>query len=147
MHNILLPLGISFFTFQQVSFIVDRCQHKAEHYPFIDYVTFVTFFPQLVAGPIVLYKEMMPQFADKHLRNFNRENFAKGIALFTLGLSKKVLLADVLALPVNYGFTNTAGELQFPLQGLYRQGTVAEMAYHPVPFLYPVCVYSPWWKP
>ena len=108
MHNILLPLGISFFTFQQVSFIVDRCQHKAEHYPFIDYVTFVTFFPQLVAGPIVLYKEMMPQFADKHLRSFNRENFAKGIALFTLGLSKKVLLADVLALPVNYGFTNTA---------------------------------------
>ena len=108
MHNILLPLGISFFTFQQVSFIVDRSQHKAEHYPFIDYVTFVTFFPQLVAGPIVLYKEMMPQFADKHLRSFNRENFAKGIALFTLGLSKKVLLADVLALPVNYGFTNTA---------------------------------------
>lgn len=108
MHNILLPLGISFFTFQQVSFIVDRCQHKAEHYPFIDYITFVTFFPQLVAGPIVLYKEMMPQFADKYLRSFNRENFAKGIALFTLGLSKKVLLADVLALPVNYGFANTA---------------------------------------
>ena len=108
MRNILLPLGISFFTFQQVSFIVDRCQHKAEHYPFIDYVTFVTFFPQLVAGPIVLYKEMMPQFADKSLRRFNQENFAKGIALFTLGLSKKVLLADVLALPVNYGFTNTA---------------------------------------
>ncbi len=98
MHNILLPLGISFFTFQQVSFIVDRCQHKAEHYPFIDYVTFVTFFPQLVAGPIVLYKEMMPQFADKHLRSFNRENFAKGIALFTLGLSKKVLLANTIGL-------------------------------------------------
>lgn len=77
MHNILLPLGISFFTFQQVSFIVDRCQHKAEHYPFIDYVTFVTFFPQLVAGPIVLYKEMMPQFADKHLRSFNRGEFRK----------------------------------------------------------------------
>lgn len=88
MHNILLPLGISFFTFQQVSFIVDRCQHKAEHYPFIDYVTFVTFFPQLVAGPIVLYKEMMPQFADKHLRSFNRENFAKACPLYSRTFQK-----------------------------------------------------------
>lgn len=108
MKNILLPLGISFFTFQQLSFIIDRCSGKAEHYSFINYLTFVTFFPQLIAGPIVLYKEMMPQFEDKSNRKFNSDNFAKGIVLFTLGLGKKVLLADVLAIPANYGFEQTA---------------------------------------
>lgn len=108
LKNILLPLGISFFTFQQLSFMVDRCTGKAEHYSFINYLTFVTFFPQLIAGPIVLYKEMMPQFEDISNRRPNPDNFAKGIVLFTLGLGKKVLLADVLALPVNYGFEQTA---------------------------------------
>ena len=108
LRHILLPLGISFFTFQQISFIVDRCLGKAEHYSFVNYITFVTFFPQLIAGPIVLYKEMMPQFEDISNRRFNPDNFAKGITLFTIGLAKKVLLADVLALPVNFGFDQTA---------------------------------------
>ena len=103
---ILLPLGISFFTFQQISFVVDRCTGKAEHYAFADYITFVTFFPQLVAGPIVLYSELIPQFEDTANRKFNADNFAKGITLFVIGLSKKVLLADVLALPVNFAFAN-----------------------------------------
>lgn len=107
LKHILLPLGISFFTFQQLSFIVDRCTGKAEHYSFINYITFVTFFPQLIAGPIVLYKEMMPQFEDTSNRRFNADNFAKGIVLFTIGLGKKVLLADVLALIVNFGFEQT----------------------------------------
>lgn len=106
MRNIVLPLGISFFTFQQLSFIIDRAKGKAEHYSFINYLTFVTFFPQLIAGPIVLYKEMMPQFEDTGNRRFNADYFAQGIAVFTLGLAKKVLLADVLALPVNYGFAH-----------------------------------------
>ncbi len=108
LKNILLPLGISFFTFQQLSFVIDRCTGKAEHYSFINYITFVTFFPQLIAGPIVLYKEMMPQFEDRSNRRLNTDNFAKGIVFFTLGLGKKVLLADVLAIPVNYGFEQTA---------------------------------------
>lgn len=108
LKHILLPLGISFFTFQQLSFIIDRYRKKAEHYPFINYLTFVTFFPQLIAGPIVLYKEMMPQFEDVENRRFQADNFAKGIVLFTIGLGKKVLLADVLALPVNYGFEQAA---------------------------------------
>ena len=107
LQNILLPLGISFFTFQQLSFIIDRCTGKAEHYSFTNYITFVTFFPQLIAGPIVLYKEMMPQFEDVSNRHFNSDNFAKGIVLFTIGLGKKVLLADVLALIVNFGFEQT----------------------------------------
>jgi len=107
LKHILLPLGISFFTFQQLSFIIDRCTGKAPHYSFSNYITFVTFFPQLIAGPIVLYKEMMPQFEDISNRRFHAESFAKGIVLFTIRLGKKVLLADVLALPVNFGFENT----------------------------------------
>ncbi|MCM1252468.1 MAG: MBOAT family protein [Clostridium sp.] len=107
LKHILLPLGISFFTFQQLSFIIDRALGRAEHYSFINYLTFVTFFPQLVAGPIVLYKEMIPQFEDTANRKFNAQNFSQGIILFVLGLSKKVLLADVFALAVNYGFAQT----------------------------------------
>lgn len=107
LKHILLPLGISFFTFQQLSFIIDRCKGKAEHYSFMNYATFVTFFPQLIAGPIVLYKEMIPQFEDRKKRAFNISNFAKGISLFVLGLGKKVLLADVLALVTNFGFEQT----------------------------------------
>lgn len=108
LRNIVLPLGISFFTFQQLSFVIDRAKGKAEHYSFINYLTFVTFFPQLIAGPIVLYKEMMPQFEDTRNRAFCAESFAEGISIFTIGLGKKVLLADVLAIPVNYGFEQNA---------------------------------------
>ncbi len=107
LKHILLPLGISFFTFQQLSFIIDRCTGKAEHYSFTDYITFVTFFPQLIAGPIVLHQEMIPQFKDYGRRSFHPASFAKGISLFTLGLGKKVLLADVLALATNFGFEQT----------------------------------------
>lgn len=106
LRYILLPLGISFFTFQQLSFIIDRYKGKAKHYSFVKYATFVTFFPQLVAGPIVLYDEIMPQFEDISKRKFDYENFTKGFWLFSIGLAKKVLLADVLALVVNYGFDN-----------------------------------------
>lgn len=107
LKHILLPLGISFFTFQQLSFVIDRCLGKSEHYSFLNYITFVTFFPQLIAGPIVLYKEMIPQFEDISRRRFDVSSFSRGICLFVLGLSKKVLLADTFALVVNYGFAQT----------------------------------------
>ncbi|WP_130837762.1 MBOAT family O-acyltransferase [Lachnoclostridium sp. Marseille-P6806] len=107
LRHILLPLGISFFTFQQLSFLIDRCRGEAKHYPFPEYLTFVTFFPQLIAGPIVLYDEMMPQFADLRNRRFCPQSFARGIVLFVIGLAKKVLLADALAVPANYGFAMT----------------------------------------
>lgn len=106
LKHILLPLGISFFTFQQLSFIIDRCTGKAEHYSLITYASFVTFFPQLVAGPIVLHTEMIPQFENPSNRRFNAQNFAQGIVLFVLGLGKKILIADVLALIANYGYLN-----------------------------------------
>lgn len=107
LKHILLPLGISFFTFQQLSFIIDRCTGRAKHYSFTDYITFVTFFPQLIAGPIVLHSEIIPQFQNPKNRKYHSKNFAKGISLFVLGLGKKVLLADVLALVANFGFEQT----------------------------------------
>ncbi len=94
--NILLPLGISFFTFQQLSFVIDR------------YLSFVTFFPQLIAGPIVLHTEIIPQFQNVDRRKFEVNDFAYGICYFVFGLSKKVLLADTLAGVVNYGFSEIA---------------------------------------
>ncbi|MCM1262234.1 MAG: MBOAT family protein [Butyrivibrio sp.] len=104
LKNILLPLGISFFTFQQLSYIIDRCMDRAGHYPLITYAAYVTFFPQLIAGPIVLHTEMIPQLENVANRRFNARSFAQGIILFVLGLGKKVLIADVLALVANYGF-------------------------------------------
>ena len=64
LKHILLPLGISFFTFQQLSYVIDRMKGTAPHYGIIDYMSFVTFFPQLIAGPIVLHSELIPQFKD-----------------------------------------------------------------------------------
>lgn len=107
LKHILLPLGISFFTFQQLSFIIDRCTGRARHCSFVNYITFVTFFPQLIAGPIVLHSELIPQFENLENRSFQPASFAKGISLFVLGLGKKVLLADVLALAANFGFEQT----------------------------------------
>lgn len=104
LKHILLPLGISFFTLQQLSYIIDRSWGTAPHYPLLDYMCFVTFFPQLIAGPIVLHSELIPQFADPEKRRFDVTDFSDGVILFSLGLIKKVLLADTLALFVNEGF-------------------------------------------
>lgn len=108
MKNILLPLGISFFTFQQISFVVDRYRNNAPHYSFSKYTAFVTFFPQLIAGPIVLHSELVPQFEDLSKKKFNSNKFREGICFFVIGLSKKMLIADLLAYPVNFAFDNIA---------------------------------------
>ena len=109
LKHILLPLGISFFTFQQLSFVIDRCTGRAPHYGFLEYMNFVTFFPQLIAGPIVLHSELVPQFKDESKKSFDTDSFAQGIAFFVFGLSKKVLLADSLIRPVEYAFTHVTG--------------------------------------
>ncbi|MCR4615045.1 MAG: MBOAT family protein [Clostridiales bacterium] len=102
--KLVLPLGISFFTFQQVSFVIDSYKNNVPDYSLLDYALFVSFFPQLIAGPIVLHSEIIPQFADKGNKKFNYENFAKGIYAFTFGLAKKVLIADTLGNAANIGF-------------------------------------------
>lgn len=92
--SILLPLGISFFTFQQISYIVDCYKGEAKYTNMIDYALFVTFFPQLIAGPIVHHKEIIPQFEDETKKSINQTNISLGFFLITVGLVKKVLLAD-----------------------------------------------------
>jgi len=98
--KIILPLAISFFTFQQIAYLIDVYKRKAQDYDFFTYCLFVTFFPQLIAGPIVHHGEMMPQFLPTHaLGKASRlgENLSAGLTLFILGLSKKVLLADTIS--------------------------------------------------
>lgn len=107
--KLVLPLGISFFTFQQVGFLVDTYRGETKQYSLLDYALFVTFFPQLIAGPIVSYDEMIPQFMDETKKTFSQEDFSKGLYAFALGLGKKVLIADILGNAVNAGYSDVAG--------------------------------------
>ncbi len=106
--HILLPLALSFITFQQISFLIDCYNAKDKNeisINFIDYCLFVSFFPQLIAGPIVYHKEMMPQFHTMLNNNsMIYKNIAKGIFIFSIGLFKKVCIADSLSKWVNSGF-------------------------------------------
>lgn len=103
--QILLPLGISFYTFQQIGFLVDVYREETENLQlgFLDYAEFVSFFPQLVAGPIVS-KDLIYQIKDLSKRKIDFDNMAEGLMLFTIGLFKKVILADTFARAVNWGF-------------------------------------------
>ena len=104
LKHILLPLGISFFTFQQISFVIDAFNGEVPDYGFLEYACFVTFFPQLVAGPIVTHDELVPQLKDEGKKRFDWENFSRGIFLFSMGLAKKVLIADSFSYLVSTGF-------------------------------------------
>lgn len=108
LEQIALPLGISFFTFQQLSFVIERYKGAAPHYSILDYGFFVSFFPQLVAGPIVLHNELVPQLQSRNNRRFSVSDFYDGMTLFIMGLAKKVLLADSLAVLVNAEYENIA---------------------------------------
>ncbi len=104
--DILLPLGISFFTFQQIAFLADSAKGQVPRQSPLDYALFVTFFPQLIAGPIVSHEEMLPQFQDMSTKHVQAGNIYGGLRLFVLGLGKKVLLADTFGQAVNWGFQN-----------------------------------------
>jgi len=107
--NLLLPLAISFFTFQQVAYLVDCYQEDTQEYDFLSYCLFVSFFPQLIAGPIVHHKEMMPQFSLLKNGFVNYTNIAKGLFVFSIGLFKKVVIADTFAIWANQGFNSQVG--------------------------------------
>lgn len=111
--NFVLPLGISFFTFQQIAYLVDSYRGNAPVYKVIDYALFVTFFPQLIQGPIVLHHEIIPQFQDENKRRFNSDYFAKGLFAFSLGLAKKVLIADNLGKITSFGYGNLSSLSSF----------------------------------
>lgn len=108
LKHIMLPLGISFFTFQQISFVVDSFNGEVRDCSLLDYACFVTFFPQLIAGPIVTHDELVPQLQDDSKKRFSWENFSRGIYIFTLGLAKKVLIADNLSKAVTMGYSYVA---------------------------------------
>jgi D-alanyl-lipoteichoic acid acyltransferase DltB (MBOAT superfamily) len=91
--QVVLPLGISFITFQKIAFLIDVHGRRIPSFSLRDYCLFVLFFPQLIAGPIVHYREMMPQFQQAKCR-WDKENIAVGLSLFVFGLFKKVVLAD-----------------------------------------------------
>ena len=103
LKHIVLPLGISFFTFQQIGFLTDTYRGQTARTDFIDYALFVSFFPQLVAGPIVEYEEMMPQFRQIG-RKITEQEFASSLFMFIIGLAKKVLIADTFGIAVDWAF-------------------------------------------
>lgn len=101
---VILPLGISFFTFTQIAFLVDAYRGDVKESNFIHYGLFVTYFPHLIAGPVLHHKEMMPQFVRPITYRPHWENFSVGLTLFTIGLFKKVILADGIAPYANLVF-------------------------------------------
>ena len=107
--TIILPLAISFFTFQQIAYLVDAYAGETREYNFLDYCLFVTFFPQLIAGPIVHHKEMLPQFESNHIYQFASNRLLIGLTIFAIGLFKKTVIADgiaVYATPIFFAADN-----------------------------------------
>lgn len=112
MADVVLPLGISFFTFTQIAFLADVYRGIAREYNFIHYLLFVTYFPHLIAGPVLHHKQMMPQFAAPSTYRISSENVAAGLMFFTIGLAKKVLLADSFSEYASPVFDATKGGVQ-----------------------------------
>jgi D-alanyl-lipoteichoic acid acyltransferase DltB (MBOAT superfamily) len=106
--EIVLPLGISFFTFTQIAFLVDAYHGKAKEYNLVHYTLFVTYFPHLIAGPVLHHKEMMPQFQLASTYRIHAENIAVGSTIFFIGLFKKTVLADGIAPYVGPAFAASA---------------------------------------
>jgi alginate O-acetyltransferase complex protein AlgI len=104
LHHLILPLGISFFTFTQIAYLVDVYRNQAREYNLLNYTLFVTFFPHLISGPILHHKDMMPQFDKLRNKVWNWNNIRKGTLFFSIGLGKKVILADTLAGYADNGF-------------------------------------------
>ncbi len=104
--NIILPLGISFFTFTQIAYLVDSYQGKAHEYDLTNYALFVTFFPHLIAGPILHHREMMSQFESRWTLAIRYRHIFSGLFIFSIGLFKKVIIADTFAVWANAGFND-----------------------------------------
>jgi alginate O-acetyltransferase complex protein AlgI len=114
-NHIILPLGISFFTFTQIAFLVDSQRGETTDFDFVRYVLFVTYFPHLIAGPVLHHKQVMPQFENPQTYALSYRNLSLGLTIFALGLFKKVMLADDFAIRVEPVFTQAelGGEPKF----------------------------------
>ena len=106
--KILLPIGISFYTFQQIAYLVDCYRDPLIKCDFLEYCLYIMYFPKFLQGPILLHEDMIPALRDDSNKKFSIEYFSKGLYIFSLGLGKKVLLADSLALLVDAGYSNIA---------------------------------------
>ncbi|NVN89341.1 MAG: MBOAT family protein [Desulfuromonadales bacterium] len=135
--QIVLPLGISFFTITQIAFLVDAYEGLVEEKRFLNYALFVTFFPHLLAGPILHHKDMMPQFQSVRNKILNYKNLSLGLYLFQIGLFKKLVIADTVGQLANAGFTNAASitcleawitSLSYTLQIYYDFSGYTDMA-------------------
>lgn len=135
--NLLLPLAISFFTFQQIAYLIDSYKGIVKEHGFVNYCLFVTFFPQLIAGPIVHHKAMMPQFSNTENQHIKYSNLAKGTYIFCLGLFKKIIVADSFAIWANAGFSSSqaltfwdawGASLSYTFQLYYDFSAYADMA-------------------
>jgi alginate O-acetyltransferase complex protein AlgI len=102
--HILLPLAISFFTFTQIVYLVDSYRGETARYSLLNYTLFVTFFPHLIAGPIVHHQQLMPQFESRWTLSLRYSNILKGLLIFSIGLFKKVVIADTFAVWATAGF-------------------------------------------
>lgn len=108
LRHIVLPLGISFFTFQQISYLVDTYRGETADYTFTEYAAFVSFFPQLVAGPIVLHSELIPQYRDSSRWRISADRVAEGLYVLAMGMFKKVIIADKFGQVVTWAWIDTA---------------------------------------
>ena len=104
--HLALPIAISYFTFQQIAFLVDSYRGETKEYNFLNYALFITFFPQLLMGPIIHHKDMIPQFQTKWKSLIKWENVALGLFIFAIGLAKKTLIGDPLTDYAQYAFNN-----------------------------------------
>jgi D-alanyl-lipoteichoic acid acyltransferase DltB (MBOAT superfamily) len=138
--DIILPLGISFFTFTQIAFLVDAYRGRAKEFNVIHYLLFVTYFPHLIAGPILHHSQIMPQFAERRTYRVDWTNISAGFTIFVIGLVKKVLVADsfaAIATPVFSAaqqgvepglFAAWAGALAYTLQLYFDFSGYSDMA-------------------
>lgn len=137
LKDLLLPLAISFYTFQQIAYLVDSYRMETKEYSFMNYGLFVSFFPQLIAGPIVHHGQVMSQFAAKKTYTIQYENISKGLLIFAIGLFKKVGIADTFAVWANTGYANVGSlslfdswitTLSYTLQLYYDFSGYSDMA-------------------
>lgn len=110
--QILLPIGISFYTFMQIAWLTDIYRHGGFRYDFLSYCLYVTFFPYVISGPIAYHSEVIPQMQSEAARRFNAANLCRGLFIFSIGLFKKCAIADTLALIADGGFA-ASGALTF----------------------------------
>jgi alginate O-acetyltransferase complex protein AlgI len=106
--DLILPIGISFFTFQLLAYLIDSYEGKTKDYKFLDYLLFITFFPQLIVGPIVHHSEVVDQFESEDNKRIDYNNLSLGFFIFFMGAAKKLILADSLTDASQNGFNHYA---------------------------------------